>query len=365
MPGGVDGSEPRAHGGTVAAAFEVVEPLHALALHRLPAVEPSPTLLAGQTLRHHGPDRFGDLEEFALLVAREQAVAVVHDPHHRVDPDQVPKGEGGGLGARHGLAGDGVHLLHREPHLHHPPVGRGPGVSADAVGYEIGGVLGVDDTFAEAPGEVARHPGKEVRIGVGAADHLHQAHVARRVEKVGDQEAPPHPLGERLGKFVHREAAGVGGEDRALLEIGDYLLREEPLLYLQVLQNNLYHPVALFQPHAVVVEVAGLDGLGKGSGVEGRRLHLRQPLDRLGGYPAAERGGGRRFARRHVQKEYLHPRVGQMRGYGGSHHPCPKHCHLVYLHHRTLPVRHGLNAAPLRNTSALSRPCISPRPRDA
>ena len=60
---------------------------------------------------------------------------------------------------------------------------------ADAVGDEVGRVLGADDALAEA-----RHqPGFEVveqrAIGLRRRDQLDQMHVARRVEEVDAAEA--------------------------------------------------------------------------------------------------------------------------------------------------------------------------------
>ena len=131
------------------------------------------------------------------------------------------------------------------PRSMHVVDGVAHGEHADAVGDEVGRVLGVDHALAEPLPDEGGHRGGDGRIGVAARDHLEQPHVARRVEEVGDEEARAQPLGQRVGDLVHREAAGVAGEDGVGAQVRGHLLPEQLLLHRHVLDHHLDDPVAV------------------------------------------------------------------------------------------------------------------------
>ena len=81
-----------------------------------------------------------------------------------------------------------LHLLHRGQHAG----------DADAVGDEVGRVLGAHHALAQVAGDEGLELVDHARLGGGGGDQLHQRHVARRVEEVDAAEAVAQGLGQGL-----------------------------------------------------------------------------------------------------------------------------------------------------------------------
>jgi hypothetical protein len=120
-----------------------------------------------------------------------------------------------------------------------------------------------------------------------------------------------------------REARGVGADDRAGLEVR-LDAGEQGLLDCEVLLHHLHHPVALGDPGEVVVEVAHLDEVEGGRGVEGRRPELLQ-IRQAGERELVPEGllapflPGARFRWDHVQHQDRDAGVGHVGGDAASH----------------------------------------------
>ena len=67
---------------------------------------------------------------------------------------------------------------------------------AEPVGDETRCVLAVDDPLAETRVGEVTDGGERLRPRLGIGDHLEQAHVARRIEEMGDQEIPAKACGK-------------------------------------------------------------------------------------------------------------------------------------------------------------------------
>ena len=89
----------------------------------------------------------GQLQVAALVFDVDGAVA--HDVAENVEADHVAEAEGASLGPADGGAGEGVDFFDAEVHLLHHAHDVEHGEGADAVGDEVGRVLGVDDALAE------------------------------------------------------------------------------------------------------------------------------------------------------------------------------------------------------------------------
>ena len=144
---------------------------------------------------------------------------------HQVDADQVEQAEQAGGGEAHHLAGDRVGLLDGEPVIQGGVDARLHPHHADAVGDKARRVVAANDAFAQLhvaePGQRFGHLGRCVPAG----DQLQQAHIARRVEEMGDGEIAPERLRPALDQVRERDRRGVGGDDRARLPHGFQLLR--------------------------------------------------------------------------------------------------------------------------------------------
>jgi hypothetical protein len=122
-------------------------------------------------------------------------------------------------------------------------------------------------------------------------------------------------LGQGVGDLVHRESAGVGGQDGVGAQVGRHPRPEQVLLHRHVLDDHLHHPVAIREPVQVVLEVAHLDEREIGSEVGRRRLRLLQGGEPCGGDAVAVPA----LLGHHVEEQHLDPRVGHVRGDGRAH----------------------------------------------
>src|SRR3712207_446440 len=106
------------------------------------------------------------------------------------------------------------------------------------------------DPLPESP-----HEPDDLEIGVFGGYDLEELQVARRVEEVRAEEAPPEALATALGDPAQRYARGVGGDDRALS--GDALnpLHQRPL-GLEPLDDGFEDPVGLADALEIILEVA-------------------------------------------------------------------------------------------------------------
>jgi len=108
----------------------------------------------------------------------------------RVEADHVGGAVGGALRSADLRAGERIHfveaqaqprgVVHDGQNREHP----------DAVGHEVGRVLGAHDALAQARGQPGFELVEHGRFGRRRGDQLHQRHVARRIEEVNAAEAP-------------------------------------------------------------------------------------------------------------------------------------------------------------------------------
>jgi hypothetical protein len=128
-----------------------------------------------------------------------------------VDAHHVGEAEGAGARPAERLAGERIHLFDGQALLQHQRGCREHDRDADAVGDEVGGVVGKDDLLAEVAVGEGGKGGHDGGIGFGGGDDFEQAHVARRIEEMRSEEAVAMP-GESGGDLLDRQAGGVGGE---------------------------------------------------------------------------------------------------------------------------------------------------------
>ena len=273
--------------------------------------------LVFEHLRDEGCEAyFGALVFDPLGLSREVGGYVGED----VDADHVAEAEGAGAGPAESGAGEGVNLFDSEALGHHEADGVAHGEGADAVGDEVGCVVGVDDRFAEALVAEVRDHRDVCGVGLQGGDDFEEAHVARRIEEVSSEEVGFDVGAEAIGNADDGEAAGVGGEDRAgakvLLNLG-----EECVLYVEVLGYGFDDPVAVGEEGEVVVEVSDGDEAGAVRGIESGGLGLLEAVE--GAEEELVSFGlcslGRDARRNDVEEDYWQPGIGDMGGDAGAH----------------------------------------------
>ena len=190
---------------------------------------------------------------------------------HEVEPHHVEEPEDTGLGDSHGAADHRIRLLdgdlivdRRDDRVLQP-------VGADAVGDEARRVFAVDDRLAETQvGERAhpiRRPGRRLRPD----DELQQAHIAGRIEEVGDQEVALQARRHAVGQGGKRYGGGVRRDDGAVLADG-VDLGIEVAFDVDPFDHRLDDPIAVGQAIQVILDIARRDALGvasvhKGGGI--------------------------------------------------------------------------------------------------
>ena len=226
------------------------------------------------------------LDHFVLEVEGQEAIApgivgdhfveIVADEGPDIEADDIEQAEAGAIGQADERAGERVHFFDGEVFLDHRFRDGAAEKTADAVGDEVGRVLGADDAFAEtAVGELF-DVGQDAGVGFRAGDQLHQVEVARRIEEVRAEEVAAELGRESFGDFGERDAAGVGGDDGVGAARG-FDFAPEVALGVEVFDDGFDDPVAFGDQVEVVFEVAGQDegGLVVGEEAAGALLEWR------------------------------------------------------------------------------------------
>ena len=107
----------------------------------------------------------GKLQIAALVLNVGGGIA--HHVAQHIKADQVGQPEGRHLWPAHGCPGQRVHFLDAEVHLLHQPHDVQRGEGADAIGDEVGRVLGVHHAFAQMQVAEVRDSLQQLGVGFG------------------------------------------------------------------------------------------------------------------------------------------------------------------------------------------------------
>jgi hypothetical protein len=293
-----------------------------------------------QLLQHGGRAETG-VERIRL--DRQVVLQGLDHVRERIQAHHVRGAEGARAGATELLAGQVVDhipgqaeildLLHRRQHAG----------DADAVGHEVGGVVGAHHALAQAAGHKGFQIVQDLRVGGGRVDQLHQRHVARRIEKMDAAEARLERLGQRLAQRGDRQARGVGGDDGVRRDEGRDLL-VQVAFPVHALGNGLDDEVTVAQLLHVLLVVGLADQHRVVGHAQRRRLELLQSLD--GTHDDAVL---RPLLGRQIEQHDLHLDVDQVCGNLRTHHARAEHGDFA-----NLESRHSLfSVSPARRTGVL------------
>ncbi len=197
---------------------------------------------------------------------------------HGVQAHHVGSAESAGLGAAELGAGEVVDHIATQAELLRLMDGGHHAEDADAVGDEVGRVLGAHHALAEGGDKEAFELVEDLSLGRGGRDQFDQMHVARRVEEMHAAEARLQGRIEAFGQRRDRQARGIGGEDRIRRDEGGDLL-VQVVLPVHAFGDGLDDQVAALQQFEVVVIVGDLDASSIVLVAQRRRAEFFEALD--------------------------------------------------------------------------------------
>ena len=127
---------------------------------------------------------------------------------------------------------------------------------ADAVGDEVGRVLGADDAFAQRRNEKPLELVEDDGARVLALDQLDEVHVARWIEEMHAAETRPQFRGECFRELVDRESGGIARENGVLGEVRSDLAVEVGFP-VHAFGNRFDHEFAVLEQFKMLIVVCG------------------------------------------------------------------------------------------------------------
>ena len=249
----------------------------------------------------------------------ESVLQGLDDMGHRVQPHHIGSAEGARTGTSQFFTGEVVHHIKAQAKICHLLHGRQHAGNADAVGDEVGGVLGPHHALAQIAGDKGFQVIQDLRLGGGRVDQLHQHHVARRVKEMNATEARLDFLRQRFAELGDRQTRGVGGNDGVRSqERRDFLVKIE--LPVHALGNRFNHQVAVFEQIQVLFVIGLLDQARILDHTQRRGLEFLQTLD--GARDDAVFGS---FFGGQIKQDDRHFDIDQMGGDLRAHHAGTQH----------------------------------------
>ncbi len=310
-------------GGHVLAALQLVA--HDVAAHLLE--EPAFGLLTQLAGFNQGLEHRRRAEALVERIGVQRQVVLQRLDHvgHGVQAHHVGGAEGAAAGAAQALAREVVDHVVGEAEVLHLFHGRQHAGDADAVGHEVGRVLGAHHALAQPAGHKGFQVVQDLGFGGGRVDQLHQRHVARRVEEVDTAETRLDRVWQALAQLGDRQAGGVGRHDGVLGHKRRDLF-VEIVLPVHALGDGLDDEVATAQQFQVLF-VVGLANQRCVSGHTQRRwLELLQAFDSAGDDAVL-----RAFLGRQVEQHHRHLEVDQMGRDLRTHHARAQNGDFVHL----------------------------------
>ena len=179
-----------------------------------------------------------------------------------IDADKVGKAKGSGARPANGGTGKRINLFNGEPLFQHQIRSVEQHRDADAVGDEVWRVMRKDDFLAEHAVGKSGKSSDQLGIAFLRGDYFKEAHVARRIEKVGPEELFLDLDWQCRGDLRYGQAGSVGRKDGASAEMRQNACEQRGFDF-EIFGHGFDHPVTLCNPGQVVVEGAGRDEAAK------------------------------------------------------------------------------------------------------
>ena len=218
-----------------------------------PLVESAPGLVAQPFVLEHVLEEVGEFEIVSLIANIRRHVA--DDVPQNIEPHQIDGAERGRLRPSHGLPGQRVDLLNRQPHFLHESHDIEHRESSNTVADEIRRVLGDNHALSQTYIREVRDRIDYHLVRFGSGNDFQQPHIPRRIKKVRAEPCSPEVVGESFRDLADRKPAGIGGDDGS--RFADRLnFPEQTPLDLQVLNHGLDDPIDVDQFFEIVFEIS-------------------------------------------------------------------------------------------------------------
>ena len=213
-------------------------------------------------------------------IVRQGLLHRVDDVGERVEADHVGRAISRAFRAADQRARQGIHFVETQAELPGMVERRKDGKYPDAVGDEIGRVLGADHALAQGGDEEFLQLVQDGGLGLAAGNQFHQVHVARRIEEMNAAEARSGMHGHRARERIYSQARGVTGKDGVFAKMRRHFL-VQVLLPVHALGNRLDDDVAFLEQMQVLFVIRRLDEFGFRCHRQRTGFQLFQAVDRL------------------------------------------------------------------------------------
>ena len=277
----------------------------------------------GHQFGEHG--RRGEIGVERVSLQAQVVLQSLDHMRHGVQAHHIGGAEGAGAGAAEFLAGQVVHhvvgkaeilgLLHRGQHAG----------DTDAVGNEVGCVVGTHHAFAQAAGYKGFQVVQHMRVGRGGIDQLHQQHVTRGVEEMDAAETWFDGFRQGLAQLCDREPRGIGRDDRVRRQVRcNFAVQVE--LPVHTFGNRFDHQVTFLQQAHVLFIVRLAYQVRVLHQAQWRGFEFFKAFNSL-----AHNCVLRAFPGRQIEQQHRHPDIDQVRGNLRAHHARAQHGDLFDL----------------------------------
>ena len=147
-------------------------------------VEPLRGFIAKPAAFDHGAQEPGHLEAFAHWVSWRESVEILGEVRPDIEADYVEEAELCRCGKADQRSGKGVNLLDAEGLFHGQTQHGADEERSDAIGYEVGGVLGAHDALAEPDVAEFGDPVERFAARLRRGNHFDEIEIARGIEEV-------------------------------------------------------------------------------------------------------------------------------------------------------------------------------------
>ena len=241
------------------------------------------------------------------------------DMGHGVEPHHVGSAERAGTGATQLLACEVIHHVVAKAKIGHFLHGGEHAGNANAVGNEIGRVLGTHHAFAQNAGNKGFQIVQNFRLGGRRVDQFHQHHVTWRIEEMDATKTWLDFLRQGFTQLRDRQAGGIGCNDGVRRQKGgDFLVKIE--FPVHALGNRFDHQIAVLQQFQVFLVIGLADQGSVGRDPQRRGFELFQTLDGV-----ADDAVFGTLSGRQVKQDDRHLDVDQVRCNLRPHHAGTQH----------------------------------------